>query len=477
MSSKNVVLVGLGPHAKRIYMKCFEINHFQPAIIIDLESNKETLEEYVKKNNITSQLYFVRESARNARQLSEEDEYNIIAIIKEKNITHAIISTEPKAHYMYICLFLKNKIHVLVDKPLTALTNVSNNIDMAKMIKKDYEDIRNLYDSVKNQNIILQMQCQRRWHRGYRFAHELAEDIVKKYNIPITAIQVSHCDGMWNMPDEFLTRENHPYKYGYGKLFHSGYHFVDLVAWFETINDSLVDKSANNVELYATAVRPSDFLCMIDKNNYHQLFNDSRFDKIFDNINDHQFDRYGELDLYSILQFKHDEKVISTAILNLMQNGFSRRSWNSIPEDTYKANGRVRHEYMNLEIGPLMNIQIHSYQSKEIKDKIEDNYDVGEVEHFDVFVYRNIDLIGGKPMEKYTLKDLYENSGDMQGYNEKARECCFREFIDCTCNGNPIYDHELGIEILSREYEALCRQKENKVPIVKFLIHKKRENV
>ena len=49
MSSKNVVLVGLGPHAKRIYMKCFEINHFQPAIIIDLESNKETLEEYVKK--------------------------------------------------------------------------------------------------------------------------------------------------------------------------------------------------------------------------------------------------------------------------------------------------------------------------------------------------------------------------------------------------------------------------------------------
>ena len=30
--------------------------------------------------------------------------------------------------------------------------------------------------------------------------------------------------------------ENHPYKYGYGKLFHSGYHFIDLLAEFVKLN-------------------------------------------------------------------------------------------------------------------------------------------------------------------------------------------------------------------------------------------------
>lgn len=475
MDKKNVVLVGLGPHAKRIYMKCFEVNDFCPRLIIDLETKREEVEAYVKEHKLDTELYFVNEGARNARVLPEEDEKNIQELIKKLEITHAIISTEPKAHYMYICYFLENKIHVLVDKPLTAPVDVSTDVEMAKMIKKDYEDIRRLYDIAKKQNVILQMQCQRRWHKGYQFAHELAESIVKEYNIPITAMQISHCDGMWNMPDEFLTRENHPYKYGYGKLFHSGYHFVDLVAWFESINDNLEKKIPDNVELYATAVRPLDFFCMIDKDDYKRLFKDQKFDSIFNNLDKYEFDKFGELDLYSVMQFKHNENTISTVSLNLMQNGFSRRSWNEIPEDTYKANGRVRHEYMNIEIGPLMNIQIHSYQSKEVKDRIEGNYDVGEVEHFDVFVYRNVDLIGGVPMEKYTLSDLYDNHGDMQGYNEEARERCFREFIDCTSKGDPIYEHELGIEILSREYEALCRQKQNEFAVVKFPIQQKRE--
>lgn len=475
MNNKKVVLVGLGPHAKRIYMKCFEINQFCPALIIDLESKREEVENYVKDNKLDTELYFVGDEARNYRVLPKKAEQDILELVKKIRITHAIISTEPKAHYMYICLFLKNKIHVLVDKPLTAPINVSTDIEMAKMIKKDYENIRQLYDIVKKQGVILQMQCQRRWHKGYQFAHELAASIVKEYNIPITSMQIFHCDGMWNMPNEFLTRENHPYKYGYGKLFHSGYHFVDLVAWFESINNVLSNKVANSVELYAAAVRPSDFFCMINQDDYRKLFNNSKFDPIFNDINKYDFDKFGELDLYSILQFKHNENAISTVSLNLVQNGFSRRSWHMIPEDTYKANGRVRHEYMNIEIGPLMNIQIHSYQSKEIKDRIKGKYDVGEVEHFDVFVYRNVDLIGGEPMKKYTLNDLYKNHSDMQGYNEEARGQCFKEFMECTSHGDPIYEHELGIEILSREYEALCRQKQSKPAVVKFPIQQQRK--
>lgn len=36
---------------------------------------------------------------------------------------------------------------------------------------------------------------------------------------------------------EMCTRDYHPYKYGYGKLMFSGYHFVDLLMWLLSIND------------------------------------------------------------------------------------------------------------------------------------------------------------------------------------------------------------------------------------------------
>ncbi|MCI8963526.1 MAG: Gfo/Idh/MocA family oxidoreductase [Eubacterium sp.] len=471
MKQAKVVLVGLGPHAKQIYMKCFEVNHMQPAFIIDLDSKKQEVIKFLEEKNMQAELYFVKEKERNATILSDKTQKEILERIRKLDITHAIISTEPKVHYAYICFCLKNNIHVLVDKPLTAPIQVSTDINMAQRIQKEYLEIRELYMNAKKQRTILQVQCQRRWHKGYQLVHKIASDIVEKYEIPITAIQLSHCDGMWNMPDEFVFRENHPYKYGYGKLFHSGYHFVDLAAWFEQINNKLQDKIPNEVELFATSVRPSDFMCMINKKDYNQLFKDNKFDHIFDQYQDYEFEKYGEIDLYSIMQFKHQERVISTVTLNLMQNGFSRRSWNKIPEDTYKANGRVRHEYMNIEIGPLMNIQIHSYQSKEIKDRIKTKTGIGEVEHFDIFVFRNVDIIGGKPMEKYTLEDLYGTEEIIQGYNEDARQQCFFEFIHCNVKGDPIFEHELGIQILAKEYESLCNRAVNKSATVCFPIN------
>ena len=40
---KNIMLVGLGPHSKRIYMNYFKNHNIIPSIIVDLESNKESV--------------------------------------------------------------------------------------------------------------------------------------------------------------------------------------------------------------------------------------------------------------------------------------------------------------------------------------------------------------------------------------------------------------------------------------------------
>ena len=73
-----------------------------------------------------------------------------------------------------------------------------------------------------------------------------------------------------------------------------------------------------------------------------------------------------EVDANSIISLSYNGIPVTNITLNLIHNGFSRRSWlNSNMKDLYKGNGRVRHEYHNIEQGCLQNIQIHSYQSKD----------------------------------------------------------------------------------------------------------------
>ena len=44
--NKNIMLVGLGPHSKRIYMNYFKNHGITPKILVDLESNKEYVRKY-----------------------------------------------------------------------------------------------------------------------------------------------------------------------------------------------------------------------------------------------------------------------------------------------------------------------------------------------------------------------------------------------------------------------------------------------
>jgi hypothetical protein len=150
--------------------------------------------------------------------------------------------------------------------------------------------------------------------------------------------EVYHNDGMWNMPDEFFTRENHPYKYGYGKLLHSGYHFIHLLASLLKTSYSACDKIPDTAELYATNFSPTDFTHFLGCKEYNRFFKQDKYAALFNNPN--EFDKLGELDFYGILQFFHQNRKLTTCTLNLLQNGFSHRAWDVLPYYTYKSNGR-----------------------------------------------------------------------------------------------------------------------------------------
>jgi predicted dehydrogenase len=274
---RQVMLVGLGPHARRIYMHYLKKHNLRPAAIIELAEKRQIVTRYMMTEDIRPDIYFIADEHRDDTTLSGADMKALDALIRKNSITHAILSTEPKAHMAYIRYFMSRGIHTLTDKPITAPINPITQLEQARQIEEDYQEILEMYAPLQAHGVRLSVQCQRRFHPAYAFVRQLLQELTHRHHIPITHMDIYHCDGMWNMPNEFLSRENHPYKYGYGKLYHSGYHFIDLAAWLMQASDVPKQKTPDNAVLYATSTRPSDFMHTINGQDYARLMGTNQF--------------------------------------------------------------------------------------------------------------------------------------------------------------------------------------------------------
>ena len=446
----SVALIGLGPHSKRIYLNYFKKHKINLALLVELEFKKEYVRNYLNDNGFkNTKIFTIQDGMKDNEYLDEEISSNLLAVCKTLEISHIVISTEPKAHNMYIYFALKNNIDVLTDKPITVTKNMIS--------KKSIDKVRNQYydilDLANNSKAMCKVMCQRQYHRGYEYVKKILSDIVKKYNVPITYIDIYHCDGNWEMPHDML-KENHPYKYGYGKLFHSGYHFIDLLSDFIKINNQLTGtKKIDKAEVYSSALTPNEELNIFNIDDYKEIFRSQNIPVYYKENSNPKFNKFGEKNFYGSLDFKNKyNQLITHANLNLLHYGFSRRGWIE-SKDFYKSNGRIRHESINIQVGTLMNIQIHSYQSKEIKDRTKDKSfeeQVGGLEHFDIDIYRNVDIIGGKEFERIKLGDLYSDKEkkNILGYNELSREVYLTNFLKGKCDKGDVKDQSLAIEIL-----------------------------
>lgn len=465
---QNIALIGLGPHAKRIYLNYFKKHKTRFALLVDIESKKSYAREYLNENGFKdTKIFTIDDSIKDNDLLPKDVESNLLAICKVLEISHIIIATEPKAHNMYIHFALENSFDVLTDKPITVTKNMTSLRSIEK-VRKQYYDILNL---ANKSDVMCKVMCQRQYHRGYEYIKKLLNETVKKYQIPITYIDIYHSDGNWEMPHDML-KENHPYKYGYGKLFHSGYHFIDNLSDFIKINNQLKgNKKITKAEVYSSALVPNDELNIFNKEDFQRIFKDQVIPEYYNQDKLPKFDKFGEKNFYGSINFRNkNNQLITHCNLNLLHYGFSRRGWIET-KDFYKSNGRIRHEYINIQVGPLMNIQVHSYQSKEIKDRTKDmslEEQIGGLEHFDIHIYRNSDLIGGKPHEVIKLGDLYteKEKKNILGYNELSREVYITNFLKGKCEKGDIKDQALGIEILTGCAKGIHNYyKDKRVPV------------
>ncbi len=480
----NILLIGIGPHARRIYIPAinkYKANNAHLVAGVELIKQKESLLEYLKQNNLTFAAYFIERFDPNGI-LPSNIENLLNQIVTKHHVNAVIIATEPLVHKHYAQWALTRGLHILMDKPITTHDNIVSSISNAKQLISDYKKLYQQYLQLqKTKETIFSINVQRRYHPGFIKVFDLIKDVTKKFNIPVTSIQSQHADGQWRLPNEIITQTYHPYYQGYGKCSHSGYHIFDVV--YQLYKSGYVEgKFADEFEIVSSFIQPNGFIKQICKNDYIDYFGEEY--KLINKLTDKELspmcENFGEVDASCLLTLKKEKENVGNITINLLHNSFARRTWVLPGEDLYKGNGRVKHEFHSIQQGPFQNIQIHSYQSKDNhKYSTDEDYEVGGNNHFDIYVFRNAQMFGKKqkPLEIIHLNELvdYQDHNDNSLVHETTKEQVVLEFINFVQGKvaknrlrSNIDSHLIPVSIMSAVCQSHIKRKNGGSPIVSF---------
>lgn len=479
---QNILLIGLGYHAKRIYFPILqelqEKKTINQIFAVDLKSQEKIIRDYLlEKKNLNVQLLFFDKPQNDKLDKSTERELN--SIIKKNKISGVVISTEPLAHMVYARWALKNRLSVLMDKPVSTYKWIIRNEKYGKQLIADYNELIQLYKKAKKDNpqIVFALMAQRRSHPLFIKMKEKIKEIYKLTNCPVTSIQAYHCDGQWRFPTEIIDQDYHPYNQGYGVASHSGYHIFDMVSWLMEGSDKDPDK----MEVVSNFSTPVDLLSQYTFNDYRRDFKE--FDK-YNKYSPEDFIKkakdFGEVDCFSNFVFKRNGKAITLANINMSHNGFSQRNWPvATGRDLYKGNGRVRHESYSILQGPFQAITYLSYQSKEVDPNLQkDIFKVGGEYHAEVYVFRNSAFNPKwECVENFNVKDFIERSmkDKSRGHQEEARREAVVGFVNNLLTGSQeitkhldLIQHERSVKMVSGIYQSMSRRTKRLDSLIKI---------
>lgn len=435
--------MGAGLHAERIYLPLLgELQRGGEVVVmgvVELASRGDRVARMLAAQGLTAPTLTLLDDER-----APDEAY----ILGELRRLHArapfdamLLACDPRQRAAYFTFACQTRTSIFVDKPVFARDGLAH----AAASGSEYgEDLVALAERARAAGIDFVVQAQRRDHAGYRFVRATVESCMARFGVPVTSLHIQHADGMWVLPSEW-ERDHHPYKFGFGKLLHSGYHFIDLLAFL--LGPTLRDFRVASVEVAAKATFPSDSLAVWE--GHPLLPADKRHAPAIDRS------AYGEHDAFALLDFKNDAHTVCVAELALLQNSLSDRDPAMAVKNPYKGIGRVRHERVDLKLANLLNIQVHSYQSRSTREPA--GAGVGEVDHFDILLFRSQHFFSEPAFEKLTLTDL--DPAAAVAHNEHARGSLLKRFLRRQASGSELRSHLLTGMLVGLVYGAIAKSR------------------
>jgi hypothetical protein len=483
MKTFNLLLIGVGPHAKRIYVPAFFTlaKDFPIRLIagVDLKRQKDSIDSYLKDKKYDLEMLYL-DSFDAATGIPDRYNVKLDSLVKKFDIQGVVISTEPTVHKVYAEWALSRGLHILMDKPISVRKAISVDRSQAISLIDDYNELLDMYKSYQEaKSTIFSINLQRRYEHGFDKVRELVSETAKKFNIPVTSMQVMHADGSWRFPKEILTQESHGLYDGFGKVSHSGYHLCDM-AW-QIYQSGLTDnKGPDQLEVFSSPLTPSGLEVSLNEEDYVRYFG-SDFERTGLTKNEYlnKIANYGEIDAFSVIRLLKGSENICNISINLLHSSFSRRSWAKPNEDFYKGNGRIKHQQFIIQQGPFQCIQIHNYQSNDKHDVDNSNeFEVGGNNHFDIYVFRNVGMFGeGEAFTKISEHDLEQQTDIVGLTNENAKYRVIVEFIEFILGRTNLNNvksnidtHSVPVKLMSGICQSMANIRSNKNPLIRISI-------
>ena len=152
MQSPNILLIGCGPHAKRVYLPILKETEFEFGTklkaVVELKEKENDVSKFV--NNFFTDVEFVyteKFDSKYKMSIPSQLEMKLNRIVKERNINGVIIATDPLNHLQYALWAQKQKLHILMDKPISTYENISNSIKQARQLIRDYKILMKNYSA------------------------------------------------------------------------------------------------------------------------------------------------------------------------------------------------------------------------------------------------------------------------------------------------------------------------------------------
>lgn len=389
----DIMLIGLGQHATHRHFKALQIleDHSlaRCTVVVDIASAKDRVGDYLKKcGKDKLEVIYIPDDERDFESLSDETAAKLNEAAARLGISHVIIATEAKAHYAYIEWAVRQGFDFLTDKPI-----FSETYEEVKKLGRSgmYARFVRIGDEIARKGINASVLVPRRMNPAYMMMRAYLADFVKEFGVPVTHLNFYHGEGMWNMPDEFFTRENHPYKYGYGALFHTGYHFVDLINYFLSVNEQIGYDRYDTADLAISVANPSDVCRMVGEEAYEKLIGVHSLQSFAKNMAP-----LGEVDLMMLFNLYASGNLSATCSIDLRQSDYCSRKSRTLPADLLKGNGRTYHELLVIEVPHLLKLCLSRMTVGDAENKERYSH---KADYY-VQIYRNHYLTGGDAYEE-----------------------------------------------------------------------------
>ncbi len=434
----DLLVVGVGPHAHYKHLplirKAIREGHAKSYSILELETARPRLEELVRTLDLKPErIVYVPDRRAEGEWATSHSDAVLDELSRELPALQVMICTEPKAHFPYLRWCLSNGRACLVDKPITIPMAPGSSGPQGAVIdpRRLTAELRELIDLARSRpdGAGCSVMTPRRYHHVYETVRRYAGWLVRHLGVPITYLSIYHGEGVWNTPTEYLEREDHPYKYGYGKLLHSGYHYVDILARLLDLSEPVAGETV--LDFASHVARPGD-----QQSQMAAAYGRMDGAVPVEPAAGHPF---GETDFVSAFASRRKEtgEVVTLGNLALLQTTPSLRSWWRLPGDIYNKTGRFGVEDIRLSFGFLASLSVRI-----LKVPVEvDGRHATFRDELDITVWRNGNLLKTPFLDR-------RSSQSAQTYLEAGRWRLFRSWLQGRETKSRIEQHLRSVEML-----------------------------